>query len=376
MKLLYAFVIIAITQIYASVCLRNLYPKLSQTQRVIWNNPDYLSSLSVTFKASTLCSIIELETVSLDDTIAYSRLEIFPGQVFIPVVFENAILDFQNPEKRNLIEYNVNFSMPECIGVLQPLKSEVYFWNETSRVAIIPNEETIILVPFHFENVGETVGATFIICIIPLFYVLLFVNWCSICQERSSKLKCIPSGTTLSMFMQSFGCGALLSVAIVHLYPEVILGLENNNIPQYKGAILTLSALGIMFLSYVIVAKVSGHTHGDVEKINNKDNNRDILPEGGLTLNPHGHSHSNHPELENHFNKNTQILNNEVDTEIGSSLPGKNVTSYQDDINSLVTYEFGTLRSIFDRVSIFVHIYNTNLEKANVTSFSCWTFNW
>jgi hypothetical protein len=62
--------------------------------------------------------------------------------------------------------------------------------------------------------------------------------------------------------MQSFGAGALLAVSTLHVYPEVVLALNESGVPQWQGAALVLTGLSVMILLSIFLTNcLHDHNH-------------------------------------------------------------------------------------------------------------------
>ncbi|KAH9258733.1 hypothetical protein BASA81_003235 [Batrachochytrium salamandrivorans] len=165
----------------------------------------------------------------------------------------------------NLYMFSINFtSQFPCWMTLHSADTAVYVVDPSEGVSVSAVEE-LEIAPVLVQTTGvngQAAAAVLLVCSVPLVLVLVFVS-CA-----SSIPSMIDFGFA-AMFMQSFGCGALLSVAVLHVYPEVALGLEESNTPQWKGGALVLGSIGIMLLVQIFVGTFLHHDH-DLMKTQNE----------------------------------------------------------------------------------------------------------
>lgn len=161
---------------------------------------------------------------------------------------------------------------------------------------------------------GQAAAAVLIVCILPLLLVLVFVGC-------ASSVPAMVDYGVVALFFQSFGCGALLSVVFLRMYPEVVEGLEHSSQEQWKGAALVLTAIAVMILVQLIVGSFFAHDHKAMSLRNS------ALPVEGVS-----------PDVEKH---SPAVVD-----------------------SSLTTLEYGTMRGIFDFKSLPVVVWGLTLGDA------------
>lgn len=104
------------------------------------------------------------------------------------------------------------------------------------------------------EVAGNAAGAVVLVCCLPIVLVALFYMGASTVHQF------INFGLA-ALFMQSFGCGALLAVSVLHIYPEMVHMLEESNVPQWKGGALILGSICILILVQFVSSVFHDHNH-------------------------------------------------------------------------------------------------------------------
>ncbi|KAH9254470.1 hypothetical protein BASA81_007583 [Batrachochytrium salamandrivorans] len=220
--------------------------------------------------------------------------------------------------------FTVDFASPTfpCWMVLHSDAVTVTIMDSNTGTRLAPEftVEMELELPSRSTDVdGQAAAAVLIVCILPLLLVLVFVGC-------ASSVPAMVDYGVVALFFQSFGCGALLSVVFLHMYPEVIEGLEHSNQEQWRGAALVLGAIAVMILVQLIVGTFFAHDHHAMNVRNSATPVEVVAPD--VEKHEHGHSHA------------------------------------AASTSALTTLEYGTMRGIFDFKSLPVVVWGLTLGDA------------
>lgn len=179
--------------------------------------------------------------------------------------------------------YNLRVSANKCTAVLSDTTSRSSF--------VITSQTTGGAAPIAYEQVqafdiasiaGEAMGGAIIVCLIPLVVVIILMPCGFLTKKFSKKAKSFMRWFV--HFMNAFGCGALLAVVALHLYPEMVLGLANSGVEMWRGGALVLAGVCAVAVIHLVADAVSGlHSHPEhhhVEEVEDAEGAHDSHASG------------------------------------------------------------------------------------------------
>ncbi|KAH9258382.1 hypothetical protein BASA81_003431 [Batrachochytrium salamandrivorans] len=152
--------------------------------------------------------------------------------------------------------FNLNLSST-CWIVLHSDASKVFLMESSTGEQVHPMFDLELKaepVQNTAEVSGQVAGAVMLVCCLPIILVAIF-------YLGVSAVSSLINFGLAALFMQSFGCGALLSVTVFHVYPEMVSALEENNVPQWQGGALILGSICVLILVQLVSSKFHDHNH-------------------------------------------------------------------------------------------------------------------
>lgn len=241
------------------------------------------------------CDDHELEHLHGVEDKEYDHLE---PNVIMPVT-ANGGFELET-EEENIYTFQVNFTSNfVCWKVLHSDAIIVYIVDEVTGTRVEPLLEMKMEAEIHrsAEVDGQAAAAVVVVCVIPLLLVLVFL----VC---SSSVPAMVDYGVIALFMQSFGCGALLSAVVLHIYPEVVMGLEESHTEQWRGGALVLGAICMMITVQLIVGSLFKHDH-DLMDMRNSTKSPEAVEPATIKDIEDGNSNHGHAHTEN----NKKVIN-------------------------------------------------------------------